>query len=261
VKYAIVSPERHGRKKWLRLQSYAFAAAAAVAPVVADELTRAALSMPLAFTEHAGRHTLVAVLSLVPERNLFVAPDGRWLGSHVPAWFRGYPFRLLAPKGTDRPVLSVDEESGLVVDGGSNGEQFFDPEGNLSPALKQVLEFWGAVERSHATTDLAVQALTQACVIRPWDIKVRAEEGQRAIAGLHQIDESAIRALSDDAFLKLRRASALPIAYAQLLSGGQLGVFEQLARVQKQLAPAPPRAMPESLDSLFLPGDDTIRFN
>jgi hypothetical protein len=261
VKYAIVSPERHGRKKWLRFQSYAFTAAAAVAPVIDAELAIAALSMPLAFTEHAGRHTLVAVLSLVPERNLFVAPDGRWLGSHVPAWFRGYPFRLLAPDGTDRSVLSVDEESGLVVDGGSNGEQFFDPEGNLSPALKQVLEFWGAVERSHATTDLAVQALTQANVIRPWDIKVKTEEGQRAVAGLHQIDESAIRALSDDAFLKLRRASALPIAYAQLLSGGQVGVFEQLARVQKQLAPAPPRVMPESLDSLFLPGDDTIRFN
>ena len=259
-RYAAVSAERHGRKKWLRLRNYAFAATEGLAPIVAAELARAALAIPLAFTEHAGRHTLVAVLSLAPGRNLFVAPDGRWLGRHVPAWFRGYPFRLL-PQGTDRLVLSVDEESGLIVDGGSSGEAFFDPEGNLAPALKRVLEFWGAVERSRAATDLAVQALTEAGVVRPWEITVKTEEGPRAIAGLRRIDERAFRALSDDAFLKLRRTEALHVAHAQLLSGGNLGVFEQLAWVQKQVAPAPPGAMPESLDRLFEPGDDTLQFD
>jgi len=58
-------------------------------------------------------------------------------------------------------------------------------------------------------------------------------------------------ALTDDAFLKLRKASALPIAYAQMLSAGQLGMLEQLARMQAELRPPPAVALPESIDSLF----------
>jgi hypothetical protein len=53
----------------------------------------------------------------------------------------------------------------------------------------------------------------------------------------------------------------LPIAYAQLLSQGQVGIFEQLARLHSQPGPAPVAALPESLDSLLERfGDDTIRF-
>ena len=58
-------------------------------------------------------------------------------------------------------------------------------------------------------------------------------------------------ALTDDAFLKLRKASALPIAYAQMLSAGQLGMLEHLARMQAELRPPPAVALPESIDSLF----------
>ena len=104
-------------------------------------------------------------------------------------------------------------------------------------------------------------ALAKAGVIQPWPIKLKAEQGERTVAGLHRIDEVALNALADDAFLKLRKASALPIAYAQMLSTGQLGIFEHLARVQAQLRPPPLSALPENIDSLFeLPSDDIIQF-
>lgn len=75
------------------------------------------------------------------------------------------------------------------------------------------------------------------------------------------VDEVALNALADDVFLKLRKASALPIAYAQMLSAGQLGIFQHLARLQAQLRPPPAGALPESIDSLFeMPGGDTIQF-
>jgi hypothetical protein len=73
------------------------------------------------------------------------------------------------------------------------------------------------------------------------------------------VDEAALGALSNDEFLKLR--TALPIAYAQMLSMGQIGIFEQLARLHHQPAPPAVAALPESLDSLLERfGDDTIRF-
>jgi hypothetical protein len=260
--FAVVSRERHGQKKWLRFNSFAFAAADALVPLVGAELLpRAALAMPCAFLEQSGRYTLVAVLSLIPGRNMFVDPGGRWLGAYVPAWYRLYPFRMLPQQGTDELVLCVAEESGLVVEGNAAGEEFFDGEGNLSPALKPVFEALTVTERSRRGTDLAVAALAQAGVIRPWQIKLKTDQGEQPVSGLHHIDEAALSALPDDVFLKLRTTSGLPLAYAQLLSAGQLGVFEHLAKLHNQPAPPPLAALPENLDSLLERlGDDTIRF-
>jgi hypothetical protein len=55
VQFVAVSHERHAAKKWLRHTGYSFAATEAVAPIVGAELSKAPLSMPLAFTEQAGR--------------------------------------------------------------------------------------------------------------------------------------------------------------------------------------------------------------
>src|SRR6476469_1165693 len=218
-RFVAVSRERHGGKKWLRFSGYGFAAAQDVAPIVGAELGWApAVLTPCAFLQHAGRYTLMLVLSVLPGRNMFVGPDGRWLGRYVPACFRLYPFCMLASQGTDQPVLCVDEESGLVVEGSGKGEEFFDAEGNHSPALKSVFEALMRVERSRKDTELAVAALAQAGVMRPWQFKVRTDQGEKATSGLHRIDETALRALPNDVFLQLRATSALPIAYAHMLS-------------------------------------------
>ena len=115
-------------------------------------------------------------------------------------------------------VLCVDEQSNLVVDGSSAGEEFFDAQGNPAPVLKPAFDAAMALERNRKSTELAVAALAQAGVIRPWEIKVKSAEGERPISGLHRVDEAALRALPDETFLNLRKTSALPIAYTQMLS-------------------------------------------
>jgi hypothetical protein len=258
--FTAVSRERHAGKKWLHSNGYAFAAADALAPLVGAELVRAAVSMPCAFLEQSGRYTLVAVLSLVPGRNMCVGPDGRWLLGYIPAWFRTYPFRLVPQQGTDKAVLCVDEGSGLVVEDNAAGEDFFAKDGNIPPALKTLFDLLTHVESNRRVTERAVSALAEAGVIAPWPIKLKTEQGEKAISGLHRIDEAALNALPDDVFLKLR--TALPIAYGQLLAAGQLGIFEHLAKLHNQPAPLPVAALPESLDSLFgVQNDDMIRFN
>ena len=93
--------------------------------------------------------------------------------------------------------------------------------------------------------------LVQAGVIKPWPITIKGEQGDRVVNGLNCIDEAALNALPNEDFLKLRATGALPIAYAQLLSMNQLGVFEHLGKIQGQLAPKPIAPMPDSLDKLF----------
>lgn len=70
----------------------------------------AALRLPLAFVQQAGRFVLVAVLGLPPARNLCVAPDGQWTGPYVPAVLRAAPFGLRrTPEG--QQLLCIDEQA------------------------------------------------------------------------------------------------------------------------------------------------------
>jgi hypothetical protein len=252
-----VTRERYAGKKWGRSSGYGFAATTALVPIVGAELRRAALSLPLAFVQDTGRFVLVAVLSATPGRNMLVGADGRWLGNYVPACLRGYPFSLAPSQEPGQLVLCIDKGAGAVGAGGA-GEDFYDQDGNLSPTLKKVLDFLSQFERSRVATGLAVSALVEAGIIRPWPIKIKGEDNERIIAGLHRVDEAALSALSDDAFLKLRNSSSLPIAYAQLLSMPFVGAFTQLARRELQPKVA---ELPDSLDGLFgLSTDDVIKF-
>ena len=259
--FVAISRERHSAKRWRRSEGFSFAAGDALVPAVGGELSKLAPTTPLAFVEQSGQFELAAILSLTPGKNMFVGPDGRWLSSYVPALYRAYPFRVQSREGADEAVLCVDEDSFLVVDESAGGEAFFEAEGAVSPALNAILGFLTEVERGHQATRRAVLALAEAGVIQPWPITLKTAGGDQAVGGLHRIDEAALNALGDDAFLSLRKVSALPVAYMQLLSMGQLGVFAQLARVQAQLAPPPVASLPQSLDSVFgLPMDDVVHF-
>ena len=253
-----ITRERYAGKKWQSSSGYRFAAASALAPIVGAELARAALALPLAFLQEAGRFVLVAVLSLTPGRNMLVGADGRWLGNYIPACFRSYPFRLVPMQETGQLGLCIEADGG-AVEGGSAGEDFFDQDGNLSPALKKVFEFLSELERNRQATNVAVSALAEAGVIQPWPIRIEAENNKREIGGLYRINEAALNALSDDGFLKLRKSSALPIAYAQMLSAALIDVFEQLVR--SEMRPKPAATLPESLDTLFgMSSDDIVKF-
>jgi hypothetical protein len=235
--YAVVSRQTHAGKGWRRYDGYGFAAGEALLPLVGAEFARAAVAMPIAFVGQDGVFRPMAVLSLVPGRNLFVGPDGKWLGGYVPAVLRGHPFALHRPAGSDQAVLCVDEASGLVVDAATPGaEPFFDADGAPAPPVKAVLDFLVQIDANRSATGRAVAALAAAEALTPWSLEVETPEGRKAVAGLFRVDEARLNALDGETFLGLRAAGALPLAYAQLLSMGQLSVFQTLAQLQVQLA-------------------------
>lgn len=229
-RYAAVSRDRHTNQRWLRYDTYSFAAKNAVVPVVAAELPKAMMAFPLAFVNENEAFMPVAVLSLETEQNLFVAPDGRWIGSYVPSAFRAHPFRLI-PSDTGELVLCVDEDSGLLVEG-DTGECFFDEAGEVAEPTKQVLDFLSTIASNRQVTNSACAALSHAGVIKPWEITLKTDTGERKLAGLHQIDEAALNALSAEAFETLRQAGALPIAYCQMLSMQHLAGLGKLAEAR-----------------------------
>jgi hypothetical protein len=261
-KFVAISKEHHGTKRWLRLQNYSFAVKAMAVPIVGAEIAKVVLSMPITFVRQDGQFQLSAMLSVSSGTNMFVAPDGRWLGPYIPSSLRSYPFRLVTPEGAEQSILCIEEDRVISADNPLPGEAFFAADGTISPPIQQVLDFLTALEQNRLVTNLAVSSLEQAGVIKPWPITLKSEQGDKTLDGLHRIDEVALNALPSEEFIKLRATGALPIAYAQLLSMGQLGVFEQLARMQGQLAPRPLTALPDSLDKLFDRTDNLeIRFD
>ena len=229
-----ITPEQFAAKSWKRNTDYAFAARANVLPVSAAELSHLVPAMPLGFVQADAAFQLVALAALQRDENFFVAPDGRWIGDYVPATLRAHPFRLLKPQDRDESVLCFDTDSGLLMEAGQ-GMAFFDEAGAPAQAVKDLLGFLAQIESSRTATQAAVDALQSAGLIQSWPLNLRQGEQTLTVDGLYRIDEAGLNALPDEGFLLLRKAGALPLAYAQLLSMNQLSKLQQAAALQAKL--------------------------
>lgn len=252
---APLSIQRHGSKYWQRPNSFQFAAQSQFVPVAGIELSTAVLSLPLCFIRHKDAFQLVALLSPNPNENYYVGPSGRWAGSYIPSQFKWYPFSLEKVEGSDREkmALCVDESSDLLSD--TEGELFFDENGQLSPLLSEVMARLSEFEKSRAVTDLAVAALADAGVIVAWDLKLTINKQEFSVPDVYRIDEATLNRLDDNAYLTLRKAQGIPIAYAQLFSMANTRYFQKLAEMRTQEKPQPK----VDLDKL-LGEDDIFKF-
>ncbi len=252
----VISREQHSGKRWKRYSSYSFAAADGVAPLVVQELPRACVVLPTGFVAGDKGFQLVAVQGLQPGKNLWVAPNGRWLAPYVPAVYRGYPF-VLANTEDGQRVLCLQDDSGLSE---TEGEPFFDENGKPAKTVQDVLSFLGQLAENSALTARQCALLAEHGLIQPWKIKVKGEAGEQAIQGLYCVDEVALNALAPEAFEALRKGGALPLAYAQLLSMQHLS---RLGRLASHHAAAQEKLEPESgeLDLEFLNQDGNISFS
>src|SRR5690606_9019181 len=200
---------------------------------------------------------LVALQGLQPGQNLWVAPDGRWLGAYVPAAYRSYPF-VLANAEDGRRVLCVREDSGLVND--TEGEAFFDDAGEAAKPVKDVLSFLDQVSNNAQLTAQLCTLLAEHALIQSWTLSLRAGESEQKVEGLYRVDEAALNALPIDALDALRKAGALPMVYCQLLSMQHVQRLGQLAQ-QHAAATQPLAADGGDLDLEFLHDDGNIRFS
>jgi hypothetical protein len=255
-----IDRNRHAGKAYRQGAGYGFVATQAVVPLVGAELATAAVAMPIGFIDHAGHYLPVAVMSPAQGRNLFVGPNGQWLGLYLPAMLRSYPFRLGRVQGTEQMTVFIDEDSGLIVDAEADGgaARFFESDGSPSAALKATGELLQQIERDRSATELAVAALAEAGLFVPWTFTVKLDGQQVNASGLFRVDEAKLNALDGEAFMKLRKSSSLVLAYAHLISTHTTGRLEQLALIQQQLS-QPRQAQPPPLSAIDDGG--TIRFN
>jgi hypothetical protein len=252
TRLSAITRQTHMNKSWTWFTSYRFAARECFVPVAAVEIPDAALRLPLAFVKQQEHFILVAILSLTPGTNLFVSPDGQWLGKYVPSEFRRYPFRLARGGPENELLLCVDDDSGLVSADKTAGEPFFDEDEELSKPVQDVLAFLSHLERSRTVTNAQVAELAEAGLIEEWPLTVRLNDREKPVTGLHRIAEAKLNSLKTEPFLKVRKA--LPIAYAQMLSMGHIMVLEKMAQTQQRMKDKAPDIKASLVD------DDMISF-
>jgi hypothetical protein len=259
-----ISLSAFGDKKFKRFSSYLFAANDAIVALVARELNRAAMVMPVAFAKVPEGYILVAVQGLSDGKNLFVAPDGRWLGRYIPSVYRGYPFVLVNAQD-DKQVLCFDETSGLLSH--TEGESFFDAE-VPTKAVNDTLNFLTQVAVNRKATQRICDMLEQYQLIHPWPIELKQEslDGQnksQKIEGLFRIDETAFNKLDAQALHNVQQVGALPVIFCQLLSMQHLPAIAELAKLRHQAEQqaALPKTETGEIDMSFLADDTTISFD
>lgn len=250
-----VSKERHATQFWKPYTSYAFASKDTITPLVAQELPRAAMVLPVAFVQHEDAFVLAAVQGFIPGRNLLVDADGRWLATYVPAGYRGYPFALAVNEQGEQ-VLSIREDEGVLSS--TEGERFFGDDGQPSKRVQGVLDFLSQFAANRTFTQRVCALLEKHELIQPWPINVKAGEREKAVQGLFRIDEAALNALPGEAYLELREAGALPLAFCQLLSMQHLSKLAELGKTLANQQTTVPAA--GDLDLEFLHDGGTISF-
>ena len=229
--YHVITRERHGHQYWLKQSGYRFASSDALCPLVAQELPQAMLSLPIGFIVEGEQFMPVAVQGLTPGQNLWVAADGRWLASYIPAPYRGYPFRM-APTEQGEQVLCIDEASGLLSE--SAGESFFNEDGTPAQSVQEILTFFSQIEANRQLTRSICTVLQQHGLIQPWPITVQGEHGEQQVEGLFRIDEAALNALTAESLAEVRNAGGLTVAYCQLLSMQHLATLGTLAQAHAE---------------------------
>lgn len=180
-----VNRQRHQGAFYRRSQDLGFAREQMAVELSAEELPKAVASLPLALMDIERQPRVVALLSVLSERNHFITPGGRWNGGYLPALFRIYPFALRYREredGSSSPILCVDEQA--LVDEPQAGEALFDEGGQMSAALERVRDFLTRFEADRRKTRQACQQLADAGVVEPWELSVNLEGRSQTVRGI-----------------------------------------------------------------------------
>lgn len=255
-----LDPITHLEAGWFQFRDYRFAAHDQLAPLVMAEVTQVLPWYPVAFAcnSQANRYHLVALLSLQPERNLYLSSEFKWQAPYVPSHYRGYPFALNA-----EGQLCIDTDSGLFTETEQPGAQPMFEDGELAELTAKVRQFHVQRQQALVLTQKLVDQLHQAELITPWAIKWQLKDTPQTLKGYGGIDEARLRNLPPAQYAELAHTGALGLAYAQLFS--QPRVKDLQLRHHRQ--PAPGKAPDaerhlhavepmHSLDEVFGEGDD-----
>jgi len=241
-----VALERHRNKKVRNTSQFDFAARFHIAYVTLHEFARAAATYPIVFLEDKPNDGFrpVVLMGLQAGENLFVAADGSWNASYIPAMIRRYPFALSKGSEEGRFVVCVDEGSSLLSD--TEGAPMFDDKGEPTQVIENVKRYLSELQQMDRMTQEFTRFLQSQNLLTPLNMRVNATSQARNITGCYVINEERLNSFSGPLFLDIRTKGYLPAIYAHLMSLPQIERLVQLSKARTDSAPASPAAAPQA---------------
>jgi hypothetical protein len=256
-----ITKQVFAKTRFKRNRSFHFANEDMVAPLTLHELPQAMLHVPIGFAKLQGTFMPVAIQGLSRGQNLFVAPDGRWIGKYLPMCYRFQPFAL-AKLDEDRQVLCCDDASDLLSP--TDGEPFFDAQENRSEAVTGILSTLVQHSNNRKLTQQVCAALAEMSLISEWAVKIKDVDTdlESVLSGLFRVNEDGFNQLTAEKLAEVRRIDAFPLIYCQLLSMQHVSALGQLSQAHalvKQRAQS--AGYQEDAEASFTADTTTLTFN
>lgn len=221
-----LAPSTHGHLGWRAAQGFGFARQMALVPLAVAEIARVSQVMPVAFRKDESRWEAVGVMGPVEGANVYVAREGKWRASFVPAQLRVYPFCLDAEG--QLALWEGYRPEPLAADG---VDPFFEGAG-WSPRVAQTEQFLNAVHAGIAGVAPTLDNLASLGALRPWDVPgIDNPSPEIALRGLYAVDPKALDAIGEELALSLFRSGALRWLYAHAESLHHAQRFKAMAEV------------------------------
>lgn len=212
-----VRADRHGDLALDTRPNFDFARGCHAVPINAVEFAPAARHYPIVFAANTTPPAAIAVLGLRRDQNVFVDADGAWKDDvYVPSYVRRYPFILARNDASTEFALCIDTRSGKLS---KEGDTALFEDGEPTDATRKALEFCGAYQREARESEAVLAKLAEHDLLVPNEGRFTLPSGEvLTVADFQIVDENRLNALSDDAFLDLRKAGALSAIYCHLIS-------------------------------------------
>lgn len=229
-----INKHEHADLKVRPLDHFRFADRFHIASIMVHEFMRAASVYPIVFLEdqQADSFRPVVLMGLDEGSNLFVAPDGKWQASYVPAIIRRYPFALARSEqqGPDQFTVCVDLGSEFVDR--HDGKALFDADGEPTEVIAHVKRYLGELQALERFTREFCAFMTEHNLFTPLNMRVRYRQQLKNINGCYAINEERLNRLSESTFSEIRGKRYLAAIYAHLTSLAQV---ERLVMLQDGL--------------------------
>jgi hypothetical protein len=200
-----------------RKPDYGFARSSVTVALSASEVPAACMEYPCVMARLPdGSWSLLAVTGLQTGHNLFVAEDGSWLGTHLPATLATWPFRLMRETQDPSHFVVAVQLSELNE---AAGDPLFDAAGAEAPWLMERLRELVETDAALKETARQIAMLDQAGVLIERSFQAVLADGRDVeLNGFWVVDEAKLQALPADAVHQLHAQGVLWLAYLQLLS-------------------------------------------
>lgn len=202
--------------------------------IVADEITQSAANFPVAFVKdpESGRFQLSALFGLLPQENLFVGSDNKWLGTYLPTGLSIMPFGVVIGEGAESDWIKIDANSTCLSC--DIGQPLFE-QGQPSHFYQDMRQQISTLIDASSQTEIFIENLVNRNLLTEMTIVLTDGEGkQQVINDLYTINVDEFAYLTQEDVMLFHRLHYWRAIYAIEQSVHQ---FKRLSQLKNRQAP------------------------